>query len=186
MVTAAHCLCGVNSAPNVILANGSTSVKPAKAYKNPSCVFSCNQDGPNRCDVAVLEFAENVLPVGVPLPLYTLQDEKDKAMQIMGYGKQGQASSFVGKPKKCANADGDGQFRVASNVVGSTPNNQNGGVIRYSLTNIPGEGMAQDGDSGSPLVLTKDGQRFIAGVCPLLLFFLPSLSFPVVPYFDQR
>jgi len=157
VVTAAHCFCPKpDKAPDIILSDGS-KVKPTKAFFNPECMFSCDDDGPNRCDVAVLEFAAALPAAASSIKVYADSDEVGKEIVITGFGSTGDAADAV-----CV--DGDGKMRRATNIVTAVEGSP-GGVIKYAMDQgRSGEGMAQDGDSGGPAVITKGGVAYIAGV----------------------
>ena len=124
----AHCICQGSSPTRnrikAILSNGSSKLA-ARVFRNPNCKFNCANDGPNRCDAAVLEFDENVVEASVAIPIYEGNDEVGKTIEIFGYGLTGPTSSFT---KNCRAAEEDGRFRTAENVVTSA-----NGVVSSSL-----------------------------------------------------
>ena len=163
VVTAAHCVAGVKSAPKTILADGS-SVKPSALYMNPDCIFSIEDDGPNGCDVAVMEFEGNVfgkLSSGgksIALPVYPYSNEVGKTITLYGYGLSGNAADLK---RGCNRAIEDGKFRRAQNIVTDTSD----GVVRYRLdqNGLNLEGNAQDGDSGGAATITVNGVTYLVG-----------------------
>uniref|UniRef100_A0A7S1BBH9 Peptidase S1 domain-containing protein n=1 Tax=Corethron hystrix TaxID=216773 RepID=A0A7S1BBH9_9STRA len=164
VVTAAHCVCGSPKAGIPVLFADGRKIVPVRGYRNPACVFDCKKDGPNRCDVAVLAFDVDVAKAGdaAIVPVYAGKDEVGRAMEIFGYGISGKASTFAGNPKKCRKAKVDRKFRMATNVVDRV--NGKLRVVEYDLTNRPGEGIAEDGDSGGPALITVGAKKYIIGV----------------------
>lgn len=157
VLTAAHC---IDSPPKTILYNNE-SYNPWAAFLNPNCLFSMEDDGPNRCDVAVLAFEEDLLASGASyLPIYSSSDENGKTIKIYGYGVTGDAGNLTNS-RKCSRAEEDGKFRRAENIVTSVTD----GVVRYRMDEdgLSLEGMAQDGDSGGPATITIDGIEYLAG-----------------------
>jgi len=168
VLTAAHCVGEAKKAPKTILFDGSF-VTPWAAFMNPDCVFSVQNDGPNRCDVAILAYDEDIVERvasaggGAPLslPVYPSSDEVGKTITLYGYGLSGDAADLTGK-NGCNKAKDDGKFRRAQNIVTDTSD----GVIRYRMDNGNGlnlEGMAQDGDSGGSATVTVGGTTYLVG-----------------------
>jgi hypothetical protein len=168
VLTAAHCVGEAEKAPKTILFDGS-SITPWAAYMNPNCIFSVEADGPNRCDVAILAYEEDIVERlasaggGAPLslPIYPSSDEVGKTITLYGCGLSGDAADLTGK-NGCNKAEDDGKFRRAQNIVTDTSD----GVVRYRMDNGNGlnlEGMAQDGDSGGSATVTVGGTTYLVG-----------------------
>merc|ERR1712012_1078090 len=100
-------------------------------------------------DVAILEFAEDIADSSTPIAIYSSSDEVGQELTILGYGSIGNAADG-----QCE--EGDGEMRRATNVVTSVEGSP-GGVIKYVMdqNGLALEGMAQDGDSGGPAVITS-------------------------------
>jgi len=162
VVTAAHCICKVNKPVKTIFKDNSTK-DAMKVYGSSSCKFDCNADGPNKCDVAVLEYDEDIVAgSGSPVEVYDLRDEVGQQIEIYGLGKTGNTADFDGQvgADKCKKADGDKKLRHASNIVTEA----NEGVIKYVMDrDVDLEGMAQDGDSGGPAIIEINGKKYVAG-----------------------
>jgi len=166
VVTAAHCLCGTkNKAIKTLLGDGSEA-KPLKAYGNPDCEFSCNDDGPNKCDAAVLEYDDDTFKENAALEIYSDSDEEGQIITIYGRGITGDAKDFP-NAKSCRKAEDDQKLRRAKNIVTEvTGGDGQGGVIRYRMDKAEGfelMGIAQNGDSGGAAVIQKNGQNYVAG-----------------------
>lgn len=158
VATAAHCLCPRPDQVKTLLSTGA-DFYPSKAYFNPECMFSCDDDGPNRCDVAIMEYEEDISYASTPLPIYPSSDEVGRELTILGYGNTGDANSGTCR-------EGDGKMRRAKNMASSVEGSP-GGVLKYTMDDNRGhdlEGMAQDGDSGGPAVINKGGTNYLAGV----------------------
>ena len=164
VVTAAHCVCNLydkdeSDAPTAILWNDERH-QAIRTFFNPDCLFSCEDDGPNRCDVAVLEFNKDLVTDSngaSMVDVYPYPDDNviGGKITIYGYGLTGDAGSLT-SDRKCRNADEDYKFRRAENIVTSIDE-----VINYRMDNalnggLDLEGMAQDGDSGGPATMEGD------------------------------
>jgi len=172
VVTAAHCVCNLDDtdksdAPTAILWNGER-YKAWGTFFNPDCLFSCRNDGPNRCDVAVLVFNTDLVTDtngASAIDVYPHSDENIDGgkITIYGYGLTGDAES-LNTAIKCRNAEEDGKFRRAENIVTSID-----GVISYQMNRASDggldlEGMAQDGDSGGSATFEEDdGTVYLVG-----------------------
>jgi len=161
-VTAAHCVCdGKKKGYKVTVAGEKHKV--VKTYLNPDCVFKCNQDGPNKCDCAVVEFGSEVKSTDlIPYNVYNDTKEVGKIIQIVGWGVTGTANNI--SKHNCNDGPEDGKLRHAENVVISA-----NGVIKYKMVKpnagaLPLEGICASGDSGGPAFLTINNHTFIAGV----------------------
>lgn len=158
VVTAAHCICGTSVSSLKVILSDNSVVYPNSTYFNPGCMFSCEDDGPNRCDVGILQFGTDIVGASVPVPVYQWSDEVGKTITILGYGLHGNAGTGA------CNSNDDGKFRRAENVVTATEGSP-GGIIKYVMdsSGLPLEGMAQDGDSGGPAMILRSGQQYVAG-----------------------
>ena len=75
-----------------------TRVKSDDILFNPSCTYSCRNDGPNKCDIAIMKLSSNVVPASAKkaaLPVYKWSDEKGKTIDIYGFGVTGSAAQFT-------------------------------------------------------------------------------------------
>lgn len=160
VVTAAHCACGYSKKGMHVWFSNGTTVKPVKGYLNPDRLFNCKRDGPNKYDVAVLEFEAAIASADVALPVYQSSDEVGQTITIYGFGITGTPDQYT-TPKKCRKGKDDGQLRRAKNIVTSA-----NGVIKYVMDQggLEMEGIAQDGDSGGPAIIVTSGTRYVAGV----------------------
>lgn len=107
-------------------------------------------------DIALIHL---VTPTAVtPAPLYEWGDESGRPVEIVGRGATGVGTD------QTEGLTRDGSLRRATNVVD--------GVFAHSLVTVfnapPSggelEGTPGPGDSGSPLYITRDGVRYLAGV----------------------
>jgi len=134
----------------------------SKTYTRTDHKYSCKGDGgPDKYDVGLIELEKDVSGVD-PIPVYKDTDEQGQRMVLVGWGVSGEAGKISGS--KC-DGDEDGKFRHAENTVHFAGN----GVLQYIMRKpnegaLPLEGMAESGDSGSPLLLTKGNTTYIAGV----------------------
>jgi len=67
-------------------------LKAVDTHFNPNCKFSDFRDGPNRCDVAIIEL-DGEADVE-PFPVYQWDDEEGKHMDIYGWGVTGRADKI--------------------------------------------------------------------------------------------
>lgn len=166
VVTAAHCFCQDGAYKSAVgtktILSDSSSVFASRVHYNPDCPFDCGADGPNRCDVAVLEYNSDIVGDSVPLELYKWNDEVGKRITILGYGNTGDAGD-----DSCI--EGDGKFRRAHNIVTAAEQSP-GGIIKYVMDDpneesgaLSLEGLAQSGDSGGPAIITRSGKNYLAG-----------------------
>jgi len=161
VVTAAHCVCNVKTGVNTILPDGSTKTA-TKAYFNPGCRFKCNRDGPNECDVAVLEYSSDIAAEADTLSVYPDADEAGRTITIYGMGITGRVTGT----SNCRRFDDSSPTLIrAKNVVTAATSRRGGGVVKYQMDEdgLHLEGMAQDGDSGGPAVIEKNGVKYVAG-----------------------
>lgn len=159
IVTAAHCVCKAAKVDVTAVFSDGSKKAPTAAYFNPACKFHCDEDGPNRCDVAVLEFDEDIAADFETVALYKWGDEVGKDITILGFGATGDAEGG-----ECEQPDG--KMRRAVNVVTKVEGHP-GGVLKYKMDSNSRhelQGMAQDGDSGGPAIIRKDGVDYLAGV----------------------
>lgn len=156
-ITAAHCFDNKFKQFRVKIAG--TTYNVVKVHKNPC--FSVKKDGPNGADVALMKLDRSP-PSTIPrIPVYEWKDEVGKRMELMGWGDTGKAGIKRRQTKT------DRKFRVAENVVTkATLDKGDKGMLLYKLdkNGLPLEGMAWSGDSGGPMFLMKDGERYITGV----------------------
>lgn len=160
VITAARCYCPTPLSPLKAIFSDDSHMYANRVYFNPGCMFSCNDDSPNRCDVAIMEFDTEINETHTPLPIYTHSDQVGKELTILGYGNTGDAGQG-----SCI--EGDGKMRRAKNIVTSIEGGGIfGGVIKYTMdqNGLALEGMAQGGDSGGPAVIERDGTTYLAGV----------------------
>jgi hypothetical protein len=81
-ITAAHCFeDGARKHGFNVRVNGERC-KAAATHFNPHCVFRLHNDGPNRCDTAIVELDEAVATTY--MPVYQWDDETGKHMTIYG------------------------------------------------------------------------------------------------------
>ena len=162
VVTAAHCVCGAKSI--VAIDYKDEKYTATKAYQNPSRKFNCNRDGPNKNDVAVLEFEKGVFDGHDPRKVYSGSDEVSKTIWILGRGISGRPDDYP-TAKSCRKGSDDGLLREGFNVVDVA----NRGVITYDMsppssgTQLEREAIAQDGDSGGPALIFANGEWMVAG-----------------------
>jgi len=162
VLTAAHCLCKdgeVWTEPVSTILWDNSMQRSSRVFANPECMFSCEDDGPNSCDVAVIEYDTSIADAAWALPIYTWDDELTRTADIFGCGLTGDANN-LDDDDSCSATD-DQKFRRAQNVVTGNAD----GVLTYTMDNngLALEGIAQDGDSGGPLTIERDGKRYLAG-----------------------
>lgn len=167
VVTAAHCFCENGAYKSAVgtrtILSDASAVSASGVHYNPDCQFDCDADGPNRCDIAVLEYSSDIVDDSVPLEVYKWSDEVGKTITLLGYGNTGDAGNGACNEQ-------DGKFRRAQNVVTSAEQSP-GGIIKYSMDDpnqansgaLSLEGLAQGGDSGGPAIITRDGKSYLAG-----------------------
>lgn len=171
VATAAHCLGaqkGFAKRVKIIFSDGSFALANA-AFLSPTCKYNFQQDGPNKCDAALISVDAASVPAkfrSVGLPIYIWGDEKGKTIDIFGLGATGdpQELSTQMKCRQAMNKGGDKIFRRAQNIVESAPF----GLLNYrmdcSSPSLLLEGHAGAGDSGGPATLTRGNIEYIAGV----------------------
>lgn len=165
VITAAHCFeDGAKKSGFIVNVNG-MRLKAKTVHFNPKCVFKLKQDGPNRCDTAIVEL-DGEADV-TPMPVYRWSDETGKHMDIYGWGVTGTADKITAKD--CDDGPEDGKFRHGENTVErvSAPSG-GGGIIHYTMRKngqgLPLEAISASGDSGSPIYIKgPDGKMYIAG-----------------------
>ena len=72
-------------------------VPSSKVLFNPKCMFSCDEDGPNRCDTAIMELDASQVPEDAKkaaLEVYRWDDEKGMKIDTFGYGATGNAGKL--------------------------------------------------------------------------------------------
>jgi len=181
ILTAAHCVCNLDddddgdssaTPPTAILWNDET-YEAWGTFFNPDCLFSCEEDGPNRCDVALLAFKDDLVTEdngAIALKVYPHSDESinGRKITIYGYGLTGNADNLT-SASECQDASEDGAFRRAENIVTDSGTDNEYGVIQYQMDTIEDgglilEGIAQDGDSGGTAVMeADDGTIYLVG-----------------------
>jgi len=138
-ITAAHCFCG-QSINNIQVAGVQYNVE--EVFQHPC--FSCNQDGPNGADVAIIKLTQKTNFRGKDI--YTGSDESGKEFTLLGWGDFGVAGVRPGRTVW------DKNFRRGNNVVVHA-----GETIRYRFDGppnaLPLEAVAWSGDSGGPALL---------------------------------
>ena len=168
VITAAHCFEGGRKQGFTV--KGYSWKRKAKAtHFNPDCQFHLLNDGPNRCDVAIveLETKEDDAPV-TAVPVYNGSDEEGKTLTFFGWGVTGTADKI--SKRDCNDGPEDGVFRTGQNVVAkATAPIEGGGLIEYTMRAnddkraLPLEAICASGDSGSPAFITgDDGREYIA------------------------
>merc|ERR1719265_536562 len=166
VITAAHCFEDAARQSGFKVTVKGSKIKVAQTHFNPDCKFKFLQDGPNECDVAIVELkAEADVE---PVPVYQWDDEVGKHMDIYGWGVTGNAATI--KAKDCDDGDEDGNFRHGENTVDRVSEKNGGGIIYYSMSEnsasdtLPHEAICASGDSGGPAFITgPDGRSYIAG-----------------------
>ena len=151
VVTAAHCVCGTQRSGVKVIDYQNRQLPAVASYINPSRPFNCNRDGPNSNDVAVLQFAGTPFRNHDARSVYSASDEVGKTMWILGMGIKGQPDEFP-SASSCRNGSQDSSLREGFNTVDGAS-----GIITYDMTRSgpsshPREAIAQDGDSGGPVV----------------------------------
>ena len=74
-----------------------TTVASNNVLFNPSCEFSCGDDGLNKCDLAIMKLSPGKVPAiakKAALPVYRWRDEKGKTIDTYGYGTTGNAAKL--------------------------------------------------------------------------------------------
>ncbi len=112
-------------------------------------------------DVALIELSQPVDAVK-PIDLYTLKDEVNKKILMLGWGDyaNGKTGTIRDEPVN------DGQFRKAYNLIDGIEDN----YLTFSFDSpksdkaLKLEGINGPGDSGGPALIMKDKNLFIAGV----------------------
>ena len=120
--------------------------------------FIHDDDGPNSGDLAIIRFSKKVTSVD-PYPIYTFGDEVGKEFKIVGWGNSGKVGIEQNNPTY------EGKFHVANNKFEKAC----GGTLDYTFDDpedggLTGEGLAAAGDSGSPAMIMRSGEYYIAGV----------------------
>lgn len=134
---------------------------------NPDCAFHFRQDGPNRCDTAIVEL-DIEAPIE-PVPVYHWDDETGKHMDIYGWGVTGRADTI--RERDCLDGREDGFFRHGENrVARASAPRDGGGILYYTMRGndaadtLPLEAISASGDSGGPAFIRgPDGRMYIAG-----------------------
>lgn len=164
-ITAAHCFEGASTAGFKVHVKGS-GISVAATHFNPNCKFNLKEDGPNECDVAIVELAAEADLE--PVPVYQWDDEVGRHMDIYGWGVTGDAATITSKA--CDDGAEDGNFRHGENTVDHVSEKNGGGIIYYTMSendaadSLPLESISASGDSGGPAFLTgADGRSYIAG-----------------------
>ena len=164
VVTAAHCVCGLDGSEVKAIDYLNDEYYSVAIFTNPEREFSCDRDGPNSNDVAVVGFAGRPFRNHDARQIYSSSDEVGKTIWIMGMGIHGQPDDFA-NARACSNGDQDSNLREGYNTV-----EQAGGVLTYimnpssSSSSHSREAIAQDGDSGGPALIEVGGEWQLAGV----------------------
>ena len=168
LLTAAHCIAGydgsgISTLPSVEIHGVTYNVEGTPFY-HPEYRSVRQVDYDERLnDIALVKLQTAVTSVQ-PIPLYENTDEHQQLVEIWGFGHKG--DGVVGQVQPCGDQPCARELRRGTSQVSSVTTHELLLVFKspdeVDVTEF--EGHIANGDSGGPLILTIDGDRYVAGV----------------------
>jgi len=157
ILTAAHCI-GQGYQPGTQVNIGDEVLEVMQNHIHPAF----DKEIKHIHDIALIELFDPSFSK-LPTPIYEKNDEQGKVLKLVGFGNTGNGK--VGVNNNCFPCD----LRGADNFIDLASDYH----LRFRFddpkdnNSLPLEGVGGGGDSGGPLFITMNSERFVAGVSSL-------------------
>lgn len=168
LLTAAHCIAGydgsgISTLPSVEIHGVIYNVE-GTPYYHPEYRSVRQVDYDERFnDIALVKLQSAVTSVE-PIPLYESKDELQQLVEIWGFGHMGDGE--VGQVQPCGSEPCSQELRRGTSRVTLATQHELRLVFKspddVDVTEF--EGHIANGDSGGPLIISINGERYVAGV----------------------